>query len=97
MESTDDAADVVGPFRLAFDDGLRDIEDGDFFAESGADADFRGVIGAAGDDDVAIDGEWHDEAITIIDVFSDEVHAPGGGGGDGCLGLKAVEESCSGV
>ena len=88
LETTDHAAQVVCPFRLADLLWGVEIEVYDIRVEGGGDAGLVGAIRTTGDDDVAVDGEGHDEAVAVVDVLAYQVHAAGCGGGDGGLGLK---------
>src|SRR5690606_24383010 len=97
LEPADHPANVVRPFRLTFLLKLGKVEDGDFVALRGGNAGVLGAIGAAGDDDVAVDGEGHHKAVAVVDVLADEVDPSRGGGGDGGGGLQAALEAGGGV
>ena len=86
-----DAACVVGPLGLAKGDFLVERDSG-FRLARGTKAHFIETVGCGGDDDVALDGEGQDEAVAIVDVFSDQIDATGCGCDKGGLTPEVVLE-----
>ncbi len=69
-------------------------DDGLFRLLDRADAGLPGIVLGGRDDDMAIDGEREHESIAVIDVFADEVDAPGGSRHEvGFLPVKVLEVS----
>ena len=78
---------------------MRDVERKD----RGLPAERRGhpcvifAIQRRGDHDVAVDREGHHEAVAVVDMLADEIHAAGCGGGNGGFDTEVVLETGGGI
>ena len=81
LEATDHTADVIRPLRLARLDGPVERDRGRV-ARGRADPGLAAAVGRRGDHHGPVEGKGHHESVAIVDVLADQVHSPGGGGGE---------------
>lgn len=96
-EAGEDTFDVVGPGGCAGLERGGEGEGGGLGLPGGGEGDFWLAGAFGGDDHVALDGHGHDEAVVIVDVFTDEVDAAGGDDEEFGFGVEMVSEAVPGL